>query len=214
MTDNDEAPPQDKFFHLSGSGNGIWEINRPQQVIVELVKRDVFHGEVLDIGCGIADNVIYIATHVNKIHITAMDMVPKAIEVAREKAEKNNVNIQFEIVNILEDISKTNLKQNSYDIILDSATFHCFSNEDRQSYMENLQKLIKPGGLYIQIACCEKETRPTRPRRVKKADLNQLFSSENGWTIESMEDTVYEATPEYQLGTNFISYLSFIRKNL
>ncbi|UJR11752.1 hypothetical protein I4U23_015933 [Adineta vaga] len=212
MTNDDEAPPQEVFFRLSGTGNGIWEINRPQKVILDLVKRNIFHGELLDIGCGIADNIIYIAKHVNNIRITAIDMVEKAIEVARQKAEENQVNIQFEVVNMLDDVLKTNLKENSYDIILDSATFHVFTNEDRQQYVKNLRKLIKPNGIYIQIVCSEKESRPTRPRRIKRADLYELFSEENGWKIESIEDTIYEATPDCPLGTDFQSYLSFIRK--
>ncbi|CAF0820156.1 unnamed protein product [Adineta steineri] len=212
MTDNDEAPPQDKFFGLSGTGRGIWEINRPQKVILELVERDIFHGEILDIGCGIADNAIHISTHAKDAHITGIDMVPEAIEVAREKAQKNNANIQFEVVNMLDDVSQTNLKHHSYDMVLDSATFHVFSNEDRLKYMKNLEKLIKPGGLYIQIACSEKEERQTRPRRIKQADLNELFSPTNGWIIKSTEDTIYEATPDCPYGTDFRSYLSFIQK--
>ncbi|CAF1408127.1 unnamed protein product [Adineta ricciae] len=139
-------------------------------------------------------------------------MVEKAIEVARQKAEENQVKIQFEVVNMLEDVSKTNLKPNGYDLILDAAIFHAFNNEDRLTYIKNLKKLIKPNGLYIQICCCEKETRETRPRRIKKADLEDLFSPENGWKIESIEDTIYEATPDSPLGTDFLSYLSFIRK--
>ena len=31
--------------------------------------------------------------------------VPKAIEVAREKAQKNNVNIRFEVIDMLDDLS-------------------------------------------------------------------------------------------------------------
>jgi hypothetical protein len=77
--------------------------------------------------------------------------VPKAIEVARKKAEENNVNIQFEVVNMVHDLSPTNLKQHSYDVNLDAAVFHAFTNDDRQYYVKNLEYLIKPGGLYIQI---------------------------------------------------------------
>ncbi|UJR24211.1 hypothetical protein I4U23_027178 [Adineta vaga] len=212
MANSDEAPLSEVFFRLSGSGNGHWEINRPQKVILDLVQRNVFHGQVLDIGCGIADNAIYIAKQINNIHITAIDMVPKAIEVARKNAEENKVNIQFEVVNMLDDLSKTNLKLNEYDVILDSATFHVFSNEDRQKYIKNLEKLIKPNGLYIQIVCSEKELQQTQPRRIRKADLNELFSLENGWKIESIEDTIYETSPECPLGTKILFYLSFIRK--
>jgi ubiquinone/menaquinone biosynthesis C-methylase UbiE len=75
MTNADEAPPQDVFHRLSGTGEGLWEIDRPQSVIIKLVEQGIFHGELLDVGCGIADNAIYIASHTNNVNITAIDLV-------------------------------------------------------------------------------------------------------------------------------------------
>jgi len=78
--------------------------------------------------------------------------VPRAIEVARSKA---NVEIDFRVIDFLKDVSAQNLPQ------------HSFSNEDRQKYMKNLEYLIKPGGLYIQICFSEKETRDlSRHKRI------------------------------------------------
>ncbi len=114
--------------------------------------------------------------------------VPKAIEIARENAQKANVNIQFEVVDFIKDVSKTNLKKHSYDTVLDAAVFHFFSNDDRQIYLKNLEYLIKPGGLYILVCFSEKEIRKGGPRRIKLSDLDELFSSKNGWKTESIED--------------------------
>jgi 2-polyprenyl-3-methyl-5-hydroxy-6-metoxy-1,4-benzoquinol methylase len=75
MTNKDEAPPQELFLRISGTGEGNWEINRPQPAIIKLVEQGIFHGEVLDIGCGIGDNAIYIATHSDNVNITSIDMV-------------------------------------------------------------------------------------------------------------------------------------------
>jgi len=75
MTNKDAILPQNIFFRLSGAGDSLWEIHRPQSVVIKLVEQGVFQGELLDIGCGIADNAIYIATHLNNIHITAIDLV-------------------------------------------------------------------------------------------------------------------------------------------
>jgi SAM-dependent methyltransferase len=228
MTSQDAAPPQEIFLRLSGAGDSPWEIHQPQTAIIKLVEQGFFHGEVLDIGCGIGDNAAYIAKHGNNVKLTAIDMVnsffflskeisffqvPKAIEVAREKAQKANVDIQFEVVNMLNDLSTTNLKEHSFDIILDSAIFHVFSNDDRLRYIKNLEYLIKPGGLYIQLCFSEKETRQGGPRRITKSDLNELFSPTNGWTIESIEDTIYDSRPDSPLGASAQAYLSLIRRN-
>jgi len=125
----------------------------------------------------------------------------------------NNVEIQFDVVDILKSLSRTNLRPYSYDIILDSAIFHNFSNRDRPRYIQNLKRLIKPGGLYIQLSRSEKDNQPSsRPPRVRKYDLYKFFSPRNGWIIESIQDTIYETRPDSPIGT-FRAYLSFIRRN-
>ena len=138
--------------------------------------------------------------------------MPKAIEVAREKAQKANVNIQFQVVNMLDDLSSMNcLKANFYDVVLDGGVFHVFSNDDRQRYIKNLEYLIKPNGLYIQLCFSDKETREGGPRRIKQSELNDLFSSKTGWKIESIEDTTFESRPEGPFESEDQAYLSFIR---
>ncbi|CAM4782334.1 unnamed protein product [Rotaria magnacalcarata] len=200
-TDNDTSISKGLFFRLSGTGKDIWETNRPRPTTVQLVDQKRFHGEVRDISRGIVDNGIYIASY-----------APRAVEVAREKAQKENVNIEFEVVNMLDDLSKTNLKQHSHDAILDSAIFHAFSNDERLAYIKNLEYLIKPNGLYIQIVYSEKETHETISRRMKKSDLNELFSSKHGWTIESVEGTLYESRPDSPMAPSVQAYLSLIRR--
>ena len=74
-TAEDKAPSQEFFLNTSGTGDGIWEINRPQATIIKLVEQGIFHGEILDIGCGISDNAIYIAHHAKDAKITAIDLV-------------------------------------------------------------------------------------------------------------------------------------------
>jgi ubiquinone/menaquinone biosynthesis C-methylase UbiE len=75
MTTEEKILPQNIFFGLSGVGDSLWEIHQPQSAIIKLVEQGVFNGEILDIGCGIADNAIYIANHVKNVHITAIDLV-------------------------------------------------------------------------------------------------------------------------------------------
>jgi cyclopropane fatty-acyl-phospholipid synthase-like methyltransferase len=105
------------------------------------------------------------------------------------------------------------LQKHSYDTVLDAAVFHFFSNDDRQIYLKNLEYLIKPGGLYILVCFSEKESRQGGPRRIKKSDLNELFSSKNGWKIESIDDVVYESRSDSILSGGAQAYLLFIRRN-
>jgi hypothetical protein len=82
-----------------------------------------------------------------------------------------------------------------------------------QCYIKNIEYLIKPDGLYIQLCFSEKEIREGGPRQIKKSILNELFSSINGWLIESIEDSIYESTSTGPLGLDGRAYFSFIRRN-
>jgi hypothetical protein len=78
--------------------------------------------------------------------------------------------------------------------------------------MKNLEYLIKPGGLYIQLCFSEKEIREGGPRRIKKSDLNELFSSTNNWNIELIEDSIYELVPDSPLSIDGRAYLLLARR--
>jgi hypothetical protein len=74
-TYKDKRSLQEIYFRVSGTGNSPWELGRAQSVIIKLVEQGVFHDNVLDISCDIADNTIYIVTHTNNVHLTAIDLV-------------------------------------------------------------------------------------------------------------------------------------------
>ena len=71
----DAPTPQDAFFQYYQSGNAPWEIDQPQPEVIKMVEKGIFHGELLDVGCGTAENTIYIANHTNNVNITAIDLV-------------------------------------------------------------------------------------------------------------------------------------------
>ena len=75
MSSEDKAPPQEIFFRLSETGQSPWEINRPQPIIIQLVNQGIFHGDILDLGCGIGDNALHIAKYSKNVRLTAIDLV-------------------------------------------------------------------------------------------------------------------------------------------
>ncbi len=74
-SNKDEASPKELFNCISGMGEGHWQTERVQPAIIKFVEQGIFDGEVLDIGCGIADNAIYIGTNANKVNIIPIDLV-------------------------------------------------------------------------------------------------------------------------------------------
>ncbi|MDH4292407.1 MAG: class I SAM-dependent methyltransferase, partial [Dehalococcoidia bacterium] len=71
-----------------------WELGRPRKVLVELVEKGLIKkGKALDICCEAGTNAIYLAK--KGFQVTGMDISPKAIEIAKEKARKANAKTQF-----------------------------------------------------------------------------------------------------------------------
>ncbi|GIM13981.1 hypothetical protein Vretimale_16994, partial [Volvox reticuliferus] len=68
--------PRPKILaHISGTGLAPWEIHRPQKFVRDLILRRCFSGRVLDAGCGIGDNALYVAKAAPGTNVTAVDVV-------------------------------------------------------------------------------------------------------------------------------------------
>ena len=61
-----------------------WDVHQAQPRLMELEALGGFSGEVLDIGCGLGDNAIYLASRGHSV--TRLDGSPAAIEEARRRA--------------------------------------------------------------------------------------------------------------------------------
>ncbi|EFJ42084.1 hypothetical protein VOLCADRAFT_97821 [Volvox carteri f. nagariensis] len=201
--------PRPKILaQVSGTGLAPWEIHRPQKFVRDLVLRRCFSGRVLDAGCGIGDNALYVAKACPGAKVTAVDVVPRCLEFAAAKANLRNMRNQLDLVvaDLLENDSgclPPALGPNStgsFDVVLDSSTFHCFSDAHRDRYVSTLRRLLRPGGLIYMNCMSEEETRPGGPRRITIADLRSVFCTANGWEVDGVEDSVVESHPTFWAG--------------
>ena len=102
---------------------------------------------VLEYACGTGIITNEIAGNVKEIH--AIDTSSKMIEVAKRKANERKIeNINFTQSSIFNE----RFKQESFDLILAFHILHLL--EDRQKAMQQINKLLKPGGLFISTTPC------------------------------------------------------------
>jgi len=85
------APPPDAI---------PWDIRQAQPRLMELEALGVISGEVLDAGCGLGDNAIYLAC--KGYSVTGLDSSPTAIEQARARAEEGGAHVRFEVADATE----------------------------------------------------------------------------------------------------------------
>lgn len=161
-----------------------WDIGAAQPAIVALEDAGEFTGEVADLGCGLGDNAIFLASRGH--HVTGLDGAPSAIEEARARAAAAGVEVGFAVADAL----KLTGYEGRFDTVLDSALYHCFTEEVRHTYVEALTRVTRPGAR-LHLFCFSEQLPdhfPT-PFRISEANLRETVGRD--WTIESLEPAIY-----------------------
>ena len=113
------------------------------------VTRDYFRPdmEVLEFGCGTGSTAIVHAPYVKSIR--AIDISPKMIEIAKDKAEAGGVeNVAFEVATI-EDFSAPD---GSLDAVMGHSILHLLA--DKEAALAKVHRLLKPGGVFVGSTVC------------------------------------------------------------
>jgi SAM-dependent methyltransferase len=100
----------------------------------------------LDLGCGTGTNAISMATL--GWQVTGIDYAPKAIAMARRKAARAGLVIDFRVG----DVSRMPLDEGHFDYILDIGCLHTLDAGDHPEYAQRLKKILAPGGTYMLYA--------------------------------------------------------------
>jgi SAM-dependent methyltransferase len=171
-------------------GQAPWEVGQPQPAVVELEAEGKFRGAVLDVGCGTGDLALFLAGRGHPV--LGIDFVEAVVVQARQKALEAGLSVRFEVRDALE------LAALDWpcDTVLDSATFHAFSDEHRARYVEVLRGLMAPGAVLHLLCIGDREPYVGGPRHVSREEIRDSFRE--GWDIAQIRETRYLAriTPE------------------
>jgi len=146
------------------------------------------HLKVLDIGTGIGTQASQLAKL--GFQVTATDISPTAIKLANEIAEHKKVEVDF----IVDDIRSTQI-QGPFDIILDRGTFHTLHEDERDTYVDKVFKMLKTGGYFLLKTYSTKEEMWKGPYRYDHNKLRRYF--ETKFKILLVVDTEFEGMIEY-----------------
>lgn len=163
---------------------------------------------VLDYGCGTGTTTCELANMVKEIH--AIDISPKMIEIAKEKADAR----QIENVNFLAtDIFDARLKKDSFDTILAFNVLHTIPDPD--GVLKRIDELLKPDGVFISTTPCLRDKMsflvniqilfvsflckigviPVPIRRLKSKELDVLIENGNFQTVST--EKIYKGASSY-----------------
>jgi release factor glutamine methyltransferase len=112
-----------EFYGLTFNVNETTLIPRPEtEELVDWILKDAAKTaaiSILDIGTGSGCIPISLAKHLQQARVTTLDVSEKAIEIARENAEKNKVDITF----LHEDVLTYSNVSQKYDIIVSNPPY-------------------------------------------------------------------------------------------
>jgi SAM-dependent methyltransferase len=137
------------------------------------------HGAVLDVGCGLGDNAIYLACQGHQV--TGIDSAPFVVEQARQRARHRCVEVDFAVA----DASRLAGFEGRFDSLLDGACYHCLDEDARDAYAAALHRSTRPDALLTLFCFSPGGSGPVAAMGIPEESLRTTWSKA-GWDITDL----------------------------
>jgi SAM-dependent methyltransferase len=142
------------------------------------------HGRALDVGCGKGRYSVALAQR--GWQVTGIDAVPKALAIARQRAEKHRAEVTF----VEGDVRRLDeFVEPGVDLVLDSGCFHAMLDANRARVVRAESAVARPDALLVLVAF-----HPTAGPGPRGATRDDLIAAYRGWRL--VDDTALELGPD------------------
>jgi 2-polyprenyl-3-methyl-5-hydroxy-6-metoxy-1,4-benzoquinol methylase len=184
----------DALYRGESPGEGLpavptppWDTKAPKESVVGWQTAGLVRGAVLDIGCGLGDNAIYLAQQ--GYPVTGLDISPTALTTAERRAADAGVDVRFAVA----DATKLQGYTDAFDTVVDSGMFHCLDDDGKRSYAAALHRATRPGARLLLSCFCDANTDDAEwPLPVVSEQTLRDVFGEAGWQITSIEPTTIQ----------------------
>jgi len=144
-------PPRD-WNQRYATGQTPWDSGTPSQEMERVIGEwNIAPSRALEIGCGTGTNAVWLARQ--GFRVTAVDLVPLAIERAVARAKSAGVSVDFRAASLLDpDIVAQLTTGGSYPFVFDRGVYHCLREENLAAFLEMIKRVTQRGSHYLLLA--------------------------------------------------------------
>ncbi len=137
--------------------------------------REPPYGRALDLGCGTGHWSVRLAQH--GWEVTGIDIVPKALRTARERARRASVEVQF-VDGSITALSAAGIGS-GFRLVLDFGVVHGLPPEDVRAVAREVMAVTTEDATLLMYAFSPGHRGPL-PRGISREEIEQAYG---GWTI-------------------------------
>lgn len=130
--------------------------------------------DALEYGCGTGPGACFLAAA--GFRVDAVDLIPAAIEIARDMARRRDLDIRFDV----QDICEMPADGKRYDLIVDSFCLQCIVMDDeRRRVFATVLARLKPDGYYL-VSSAHFDEKRFRPNQVVRDEATGVVYNRYG----------------------------------
>lgn len=136
------ATTSEEFDKVYKSVTSYWEDHRFPKELEQLVA-ETKPKTSLDLGCGLGMASSFMAE--KGVATVGIDFSPVAIDKAKRRISKE----RYKPIFLVGDVTDLNMLDPTFDVTYDLGCFQCLQAAAQEKYIEEVYRLLKPGGTHL-----------------------------------------------------------------